>query len=251
VLVSVRMPNKYYDVGTERATKVGDLFAAIAPRYDLINDLQSFGLHRWWKRHLVKLAAPRAGLRALDLCCGTGDVAFALADQEAEVTGLDFSEPMLAVARKRCAGRALANPQSTIRNPQFLHGDAQQIPFPDESFDIVTVSYGLRNLSSWTRGLIEMWRVAKSGGRLLVLDFGKPDNAAWRALYFAYLRAFVPVFGKVFCGDSQTHAYILESLRHYPAQHGVAAKMQEMGCRDVRIIPLLGGVMTINHGVKP
>ena len=96
-----------------------------------------------------------------------------------------------------------------------------------------------------------MWRVAKPGGRLLVLDFGKPDNAAWRALYFAYLRTFVPVFGKLFCGDGQTHAYILESLKHYPAQRGVAAKMREMGCRDVRIIPLLSGVMTINHGVKP
>jgi demethylmenaquinone methyltransferase/2-methoxy-6-polyprenyl-1,4-benzoquinol methylase len=245
------MPNKYYEAGEQRAAKVGDLFATIAPRYDLINDLQSFGLHRWWKRHLVKLAAPRTGLRALDLCCGTGDVAFALSEQGAEVTGLDFSEPMLAVARKRSASRALANPQSAIRNPQFLHGDAQQISLPDQSFDIVTVSYGLRNLSSWARGLSEMWRVASSGGRLLVLDFGKPDNAVWRTLYFAYLRTFVPVFGKLFCGDGQTHAYILESLKHYPAQHGVAAKMKEMGCRDVRIIPLLGGVMTINIGVKP
>jgi demethylmenaquinone methyltransferase/2-methoxy-6-polyprenyl-1,4-benzoquinol methylase len=244
VLVSGRMPNKYYDAGGQRAAKVGDLFATIAPRYDLINDLQSFGLHRWWKRRLVKLAAARPGLRALDLCCGTGDVAFALAGQGSEVTGLDFSEPMIGVARKRCAGRVSGN-------PQFLHGDAQQIPFPDQSFDIVTVSYGLRNLASWERGLSEMWRVAKPGGRLLVLDFGKPDNAAWRALYFAYLRTFVPIFGKVFCGDGQTYAYILESLKHYPAQHGVAAKMQELGCRDVRIIPMLGGTMTINHGVKP
>ena len=247
VVVSARMPNKYYEAGGQRAAKVGDLFAAIAPRYDLINDLQSFGLHRWWKRRLVKLAAPRPGLRALDLCCGTGDVAFALAGQGAEVTGLDFSEPMLAVARNR----SQRSPKSEVLSPKFLHGDAQQIPFPDESFDIVTVSYGLRNLASWELGLSEMWRVAKPGGRLLVLDFGKPDNAAWRALYFGYLRVFVPVFGKVFCGDGQTHAYILESLQHYPAQHGVAAKMQEMGCHDVRIVPLLGGVMTINFGVKP
>src|SRR5436190_2192426 len=164
------MPNKYYEAGGQRAAKVGDLFAVIAPRYDLINDLQSLGLHRWWKRRLVKLAGARPGLRALDLCCGTGDVAFALAGQGAEATGLDF---------------------------------------------------------------------------------GKPDNAVWRMLYFAYLRTFVPVFGRVFCGDGQTHAYILESLRHYPAQHGVAAKMQEMGGREVRIIPLLGGVMTINFGMKP
>ncbi len=241
------MPNRYYETGGQRAAKVGDLFATIAPRYDLINDLQSLGLHRWWKRRLVKLAAPRAGLRALDLCCGTGDVSFALAGQGAEVTGLDFSEPMLAVARRR----AERSPGPEVQRPKFLQGDAQEIPFPDESFDIVTVSYGLRNLSSWEHGLREMWRVARSGGRLLVLDFGKPDNAAWRALYFGYLRSLVPMFGKVFCGDAQTHAYILESLQHYPAQHGVAARMQDMGCRDAGIVPLLGGVMTINHGVKP
>ena len=247
VLVSARMRNKYYEAGEQRAAKVGDLFATIAPRYDLINDLQSFGLHRWWKRRLVKLATAKPGQRALDVCCGTGDVAFALARQGAKVTGLDFSEPMLVVARKR-GGRS---PGSEVQSPKFLWGDAQEIPFPDQSFDIVTVSYGLRNLSSWDRGLSEMWRVAKPGGRLLVLDFGKPDNAVWRAVYFGYLRLVVPVFGRVFCRDAQAYAYILESLKHYPAQHGVAAKMQEMGCRDVRIIPLLGGVMTINHGVKP
>jgi demethylmenaquinone methyltransferase/2-methoxy-6-polyprenyl-1,4-benzoquinol methylase len=241
------MPNRYYEAGEQRAARVGDLFATIAPRYDLINDLQSFGLHRWWKRRLVKLAAPRPGLRALDVCCGTGDVAFALAGQGAEVTGVDFSEPMLAVARKR----GQRSPKSGTNGPTFLHGDAQQIPFPDQSFDIVTVSYGLRNLESWERGLSEMWRVASSGGRLLVLDFGKPDNAVWRALYFGYLRLVVPVFGRVFCRDAQAYAYILESLKHYPAQRGVAAKMHELGCRDVRIIPLLGGVMTINLGVKP
>lgn len=238
------MPNKYYEAGDQRAAKVNDLFAAIAPRYDLINDLQSFGLHRWWKRRLVKLAELNPGVRALDLCCGTGDVAFALAGQGAEVTGVDFSEPMLAVARQRRAGRGL-------ESPKFLWGDAQEIPFPDDSFDVVTVSYGLRNLTSWERGLGEMLRVARRGGRLLVLDFGKPDNAVWRSLYFGYLRLFVPLFGRLFCGDAQTHAYILESLKHYPAQHGVAAKMRAMGCLDVRIVPLLGGVMTINLGVKP
>jgi demethylmenaquinone methyltransferase/2-methoxy-6-polyprenyl-1,4-benzoquinol methylase len=254
------MANKYYAADERRAARVGDLFARLAPRYDLINDLQSGGLHRLWKRRLAQLAEAKPGLRALDLCCGTGDVAFALARRGADVTGLDFSEPMLAEARRR-AGRwesgkvgrqeITLSHRLTFPPARFLQGDAQQIPFPDDSFDIVTVSYGLRNLASWERGLEEMRRVARPGGRLLALDFGKPDNAIWRALYFGYLRVVVPLFGKVFCGDAQTYGYILESLRHYPAQHGVAAKMRAMGCRDARIVPLLGGVMTINFGVKP
>ncbi|MDB6033799.1 MAG: ubiquinone/menaquinone biosynthesis methyltransferase [Verrucomicrobiales bacterium] len=239
------MSNKYYVAGKERAERVEDLFATIAPRYDLINDLQSFWLHRWWKQGVIKMAAPKKGEDALDLCCGTGDVAFALAEKGCTATGLDFSAPMLAVAEDRVA----RNPDAH-RKPRFLRGDAQLIPFPDNSFDIVTISYGLRNLSSWKKGLAEMLRVARPGGRLLVLDFGKPDNAVWRSLYFAYLRWFVPVFGKLFCGDSQTHAYILESLQHYPAQHGVAAEMKNIGCSEVRIIHLLGGIMSINYGRK-
>lgn len=237
------MSNKYYVAGKERSERVEDLFAAIAPRYDLINDLQSFGLHRSWKRRFVRLADPKPGEKALDLCCGTGDVAFALAGAGCAVNGLDFSAPMLNVAEERAA-------RSDGAKPKFLRGDAQTIPFPDNSFDIVTISYGLRNLASWKKGLSEMLRVAKPGGRLLVLDFGKPDNALWRALYFAYLRWFVPLFGKIFCGDSQTHAYILESLQHYPAQHGVAAEMKALGCSEVRIIHLLGGVMSMNYGRK-
>jgi demethylmenaquinone methyltransferase / 2-methoxy-6-polyprenyl-1,4-benzoquinol methylase len=236
--------NKFYIEGEQRGGKVSDLFAQVAPRYDLINDLQSFGLHRAWKRRAVKLANVRLNDLALDVCCGTGDIAFALARCGASVTGFDFSEPMLSVARAR------SHPQSSIPNLQFQQGDAQQLPFEDNAFDAVTVGYGLRNLPHWERGLREMHRVAKPGGRIVVLDFGKPDNALWRAIYFAYLRWFVPLFGKLFCGDSATHAYILESLLHYPAQRGVAEKMQELGCRDVKIVTFLGGAMSINYGVK-
>ena len=248
--------NKFYHAGVGRAEKVNDLFATIAPRYDLINDLQSVGLHRGWKRRLVRLANVKPGETALDLCCGTGDVAFALAAAGAQVTGLDFSAPMLRVAEQRKSSMeqtlaaASTIPHSTFRIPHFLCGDALHLPFPDAHFDLVTISYGLRNLASFEGGLREMWRVAKPGGRLLVLDFGKPDNALWRSLYFTYLRCLVPLFGKVFCGDSATHAYILESLKHYPAQHGVAANMQGLGCANVRIVHLLGGMMSLNYGEK-
>lgn len=239
------MANPFYVEGEQRAAKVNDLFARVAPRYDLINDLQSLGLHRAWKRRLVRMANVRPGERALDVCCGTGDIAFALSRSGATVTAVDFSAAMLGVAVKRAAA-----PHASLLTPHFHQGDAMQLAFNDNTFDVVTVGYGLRNLREWETGLREMHRVAKPGARLLVLDFGKPDNALLRSLYFAYLRVVVPVFGKLFCGDAATHAYILESLQRYPAQRGVATAMERLGCRDVRIVNLLGGAMSINDCVK-
>lgn len=249
------MANEFYTPGEQRREKVRDLFAAIARRYDLINDILSLGLHRRWKRRLVELARARPGLRALDVCCGTGDLAFELAARGAEVVGLDFNEAMLAVAsqRQKAEGRRPNAPSGVVGtpvNPQFMRGDAQQIPFPDNSFDIVTVGYGLRNLESWETGVREMQRVAKPGGRVLVLDFGKPDNPLWRGLYLAYLKAVVPWLGKILCGDAAAYAYIVESLADYPAQQGVAAKTRELGLANVRIVNLLGGAMGINYGEK-
>jgi demethylmenaquinone methyltransferase/2-methoxy-6-polyprenyl-1,4-benzoquinol methylase len=236
------MSNEFYAPGTQRAAKVGDLFARIARRYDLLNDLQSFGLHRRWKRRAVDLAAVTPGMRALDVCCGTGDLALALAGRGADVTGLDFSAEMLAVANERNTG-----PKPVA----FLRGDAQQLPFADSSFEAVTVGYGLRNLADWRAGLAELSRVLRPGGRLVILDFGKPDLAPWRWIYFAYLRLCVPVMGLLFCGNAAAYAYILESLKHYPAQHGVAARMSELGLTEVRIVNFLGGAMTINLARKP
>lgn len=242
------MSNTFYAPGEQRAEKVHALFTTIARRYDLINDVQSFGMHRRWKRRLVALANVQPGQRALDICCGTGDIAFALVAQGAEVVGLDFTEQMLGVAEKR---RAAANPTSKIQNPKFTQGDAMKLPFDDDSFNAVTVGYGLRNLASWETGLSEMIRVAKPGGRVVVLDFGKPDNALWRTIYFGYLRLCVPLFGLLFAGRADAYAYILESLRHYPAQRGVEAKMREHGLRNVRVVNLIGGAMSFNYGEKP
>jgi demethylmenaquinone methyltransferase/2-methoxy-6-polyprenyl-1,4-benzoquinol methylase len=231
--------NGYYQSGEGRAERVRDLFGEIAPRYDVINDLQSFGLHRAWKQRVVELAGVRPGKTALDVCCGTGDIAFALRERGAEVVGVDFSGAMLREAGKRNQSSA-----------SFLRGDAQQLPFADGLFDAVTVGYGLRNLASWQRGLEEMWRVAKVGGRLVVLEFGKPRNALWRKLYFGYLRAAVPIFGRLFCNNAPAYAYIYESLQHYAGQEGVANYMRQLGCREARVINLVGGAMSINVGVK-
>jgi demethylmenaquinone methyltransferase/2-methoxy-6-polyprenyl-1,4-benzoquinol methylase len=242
------MANKFYDSGQERASKVRDLFAAIAPKYDLINDLQSFGLHRYWKRKMITMARLQPGDQALDLCCGTADIAIAMEARGASVIGLDFSGPMLDVARQRLA--AMESSGVSRHDIVLARGDALRLPLRDEQFDVVTISYGLRNLADFRGGLAEMLRVLKPGGRLLILDFGKPENPIWRKLYFFYLRLFVPLLGRLFCGDSETHAYILESLLHYPAQRGIAALLEELQCRQVRIVNLFGGMMSINYAEK-
>ncbi len=234
------MAEGYFSNDATRAGRVQELFDAIASRYDLINDLQSLWLHRHWKKRLVKLADPVESQRALDLCCGTGDIAFALARQGAEVIGMDFSQPML--------------DHATARNSElkvtFLHGDALDTKQPDNHFDLVTIAYGLRNLTSFKGGLREMHRVAKPGGKLLVLDFGKPSFAPWRWYYYSYLKWVVPWFGRIFCRDAPAYAYIHESLENYPAQDGVAEMMRELGCQNITIHRIRGSAMTINVGVK-
>ena len=243
--------HKFYQPGEHRAARVEDLFAIVAPRYDLINDLQSLGLHRLWKRLLIKMAAVQPGDRALDVCCGTGDLAFALRQSGAQVTALDFSPAMLAVAQQRASrSGGLKPPPSAPPSVHFLRGDALQLPFPAGAFDVVTVAYGLRNLADWERGLEEMWRVARPGARLLVLDFGKPVNPVLRSLYFGYLKYLIPWFGKLFCKDSATHSYIFASLQDYPAQRGVTAKMEALHCAGVQVRNLAGGVMSIHLGRK-
>ena len=239
------MANAYYQPGEARSRRVGDLFASIARRYDLLNDLQSLGLHRGWKRRLVRMADLEKGERALDLCCGTGDVAEGLARRGGRVVGLDFSGPMLSVAHQRCWQL-----EPGLAGPAFCRGDAMALPFAGGSFDVVTVAYGLRNLADWERGLEEMWRVLRPGGRLLVMDFGKPRNAVWRRIYFTYLRYWVPLLGRLVGRDAQAYAYILESLRCYPAQEGVVSKLKSLGCVEVKEVNLMRGAMSIHRGRK-
>ncbi len=234
------MAGGYFSDDATRAERVRDLFDTIAPRYDFINDLQSLWLHRRWKNRLVTLANPAKGTRALDLCCGTGDIAIALAGRGAEVTGLDFSEAMLTRARARDVKGAI----------HFIQGDALETGLPDDHFDCTTIAFGLRNLAGFESGLREMHRVTKPGGKILVLDFGKPGFGPWRWIYFRYLKWIVPWFGRIICRDAPAYAYIHESLEHYLAQDAVEKTMRELGCKETVIHRILGNAMTINVGVK-
>lgn len=215
------------------------LFGKIAPRYDFINDLQSFGLHRLWKRRSVALAEPGPGKMALDVCSGTGDLALALAREGAFVTAFDASSEMLAIARSRFAREKLAI--------NIIEGDAENLPFENAEFEITTIGYGLRNLPSWQRGLEELVRVTKSGGSIIILDFGKPPNKFWRKIFFTYLRTAVPVFGRIFAGDWKAYSYILESLEAYPEALEISSTLKKLGCGSVQLHPILGGAMTIHH----
>ena len=232
------MSGAYYTAGPQRSHRVRQLFSRIASRYDLINDLQSFGMHRLWKRTLIRSANIRAGETALDVCCGTGDIALRLASSGAQVIGSDFTPEMLVQARKR-SGQVV-----------WVQADALALPFPAESFDVVTVGYGLRNLSDFSLGIRELVRVLEPGGTLLILDFGKPANSLWRGLYFTYLRVVVPIFGLIFCGDSAAYSYILESLEHYPAQEGVTTLLRESDCTEVRVKNFFGGAMSLHIATK-
>lgn len=240
------MANTYYNPGGERAERVRDLFGRIAGRYDLINDIQSLGMHRLWKRRLVECAQIAPGTRVLDICAGTGDLALSMSRQGAEVIGIDFCGAMLEVASKRAS-----RPSNGGHRLRLAQADAQHLPFSDHSFDVVTIGYGLRNLADLDGGLAEILRVLRAGGRLLALDFGKPECAAWRVCYETYLACVVPVFGWVFAGDPAAYAYILESLKHYPAQRGVDERLRRLGCRHTRVVNFVGGAMSLNLAESP
>jgi len=232
------MSSAYYLPGPQRSERVRQLFGRIASRYDLINDIQSLGLHRLWKRKLINYARVSSADCALDVCCGTGDIALQLSRRARSVTACDFAPEMLERGRVRGA-----------TNISWVQADALELPFPAESFEIVTIGYGLRNLSDFSQGVGELVRVLKSGGRLLILDFGKPKNPVWRAIYFGYLRMIVPLFGRMFCGDSAAYSYILESLKNYPAQEGIKRLLEDAGCA-VQLINFVGGAMSLHIATK-
>jgi demethylmenaquinone methyltransferase/2-methoxy-6-polyprenyl-1,4-benzoquinol methylase len=216
------------------------LFSTIADRYDVITRLLSCGQDGRWKRKLVDLAHVRPGERALDLACGTGDIALLMRARGAKVTGLDITSRMIELARQRADGAGVA----------WLTGDMLALPFASGSFDIVTTGYGLRNVPDLDRAMGEAARVLKSGGRFLSLDFDRPDRWLVRAPYLAYLTVVGSTLGLLLHRDPDTYRYIPESIRLYPGARRVAARLESNGFAGARHLPLIGGLMAIHVATR-
>ena len=247
---------QYYVSGKERAPRVQRLFNRIACRYDLINDLQSCFLHRLWKRRFINMAIKflegKKSPRCLDLCCGTGDIAIGLAEalrqkgtfseDAIDICGVDFCTEMLTIAKERAQKRTC----TYIRWQQ-----ADVLRFSDDlgGYDVVTCAYGVRNLADIPLALTKMRQLLRPGGLLLILEFGKPDFFLMRWFYRLYLKFGVPIIGFLVCHDVHAFSYILDSLDHYPGQHGITKILEnpDSGFQDVRCYSIIGGTMTIHR----
>jgi demethylmenaquinone methyltransferase / 2-methoxy-6-polyprenyl-1,4-benzoquinol methylase len=215
------------------------MFGTIAPRYDLITRLLSFGGDQRWKSRAIEMARIAPGQTVLDLACGTGDLALAAAAKGATVVGLDLTMPMIELARKR------VTPDSA-RTPGWLVGDMHALPVPSEHFDAVTTGYGLRNVPDLRVALAEIYRVLRPGGVLCSLDFNKPETAWFRGVYLTYLDVVGGTLGWVLHRDPDTYRYIPASIRRYPGARGVVDLLKATGFTEARYIPVLGGLMAIH-----
>jgi len=228
--------DRAFDSPQSKRTHNRALFSTIADRYDLITTLLSYGQDSRWKEKLIAMAEVRSGERALDLASGTGDIAFAAAARGAKVTGLDLTHRMLQLAQQR-KGTAPVH---------FITGDMCELPVTSASFDLVTTGYGLRNVPDLNRAIDEIARVLKPGGRLLSLDFNRPENAIVRGVYLSYLTVVGSTLGWVLHRDPDTYRYIPASIQRYPGARGVADRLAARGFDPVTVIPLLFGLMTLH-----
>lgn len=232
------------DDPADKRAYVRGLFAGIAGKYDLTNDVMSFGLHRLWKAKTLRLAGVGPGQLILDLAGGTGDLArqaLGVAGGEADVVVADLTPEMLRVGIERAGPRPLG----------WVGGDAASLPFPDATFDRVLIGYGLRNFSNLPGCLREILRCLKPGGRLASLDFGRPASPFVRRGYLAYLEGSTRLVGWAMHRDPESYVYIPESLRRFPGQRGVVRVMEEAGYVNCRSVDLLLGTMGINLGDRP
>lgn len=222
------------------------MFAGIARRYDLLNHLLSCHVDKLWRRAAVRAASVHAASRVLDVCAGTGDLTFAFARKTGAAIGTDFTPEMVALAQhKRSQARSKA------QNARFAVADTLQLPFADASFDAVSVAFGIRNVADWRRGLAEMARVARPGGKVVVLEFAKPRNRLFRGLFFFYFRRVVPSVGRLVSRDPEAYRYLPESVMAFAAPEELGEGMQVAGLREIRIEWLTGGIAALIIGTKP
>ena len=238
----------YQDVPwSEKARRVRGVFDSVAPKYDLMNDLMSGGLHRLWKQFALSQTLLRPGQRALDVAGGTGDLARGMAKQVGErglVVLSDINGAMLARGRDRLldAGQ--------VQGLDFVQANAEKLPFADASFDCVTIGFGLRNVTDQRAALISMRRVLRPGGRLIVLEFSQPVAPGLKPVYDTYSFRVLPMLGKLVAGDDASYRYLAESIRRHPDQETLLGLMRDAGLEDCRYHNLAGGIVAVHRGYR-
>jgi len=239
----------YKDVKTEdKQGMVADVFHSVAAKYDVMNDLMSFGVHRLWKRFTIDMTGVRPGNKVLDLAGGTGDLTkkfSKIVGPQGKVVLADINSSMLEVGRER-----LTN-QGYVGNVEYVQANAECLPFEDNTFDVITIAFGLRNVTDKDAALRSMTRVLKPGGRLLVLEFSKPTNPLMSKAYDLYSFTALPFMGKVVTNDSESYKYLAESIRMHPDQETLKGMMEDAGLVRVSYHNMTSGVVALHRGIKP
>lgn len=232
---------------SEKQAKVAEVFTSVARKYDVMNDLMSFGIHRLWKRYAISLTGVRSGQRVLDIAGGTGDLAKVFSREvgrSGRVVLSDINEAMLEVGRTRLINAGCNNVDFVLANAETLE------PFADNSFDLVTISFGLRNVTDKDKALAAMHRVLKPGGRLLVLEFSKPVFEPLSKAYDLYSFTALPIMGKIVAGDAESYQYLAESIRMHPDQATLKGMMENAGFVNCDYHNLTGGIVAVHRGFK-
>lgn len=231
----------------KKAGLVADVFSSVASKYDLMNDVMSFGIHRLWKKIAMAHTGLKKGQRALDVAGGTGDLTVYMSEQvgpTGEVVISDINPDMLEQGRRRLIDKGVAG------NVSFVEANAEELPFEDSSFDCVTIAFGLRNVTDKDKALASMFRVLKPGGRLLVLEFSKPVLPGLNGIYDFYSFKLLPLMGKVIANDADSYQYLAESIRMHPDQDTLKAMMEHAGFERCTYHNMSGGIVALHKGFK-